>query len=107
MDMRLKDATLRAALPDTMAVFLTLHDLRLQSATAHPRTAKTGRPTRRLKHRDFYSLPPVPDKGIRRIRTGDQAIGELADLTYIRSSNFLRHSRADLSQKHVLRHHAL
>ncbi len=53
-----KDATLRAALPDTMAVFLTLHDLRLQSATAHPRTAKTGRPTRRLKHRDFYSLRP-------------------------------------------------
>ncbi len=54
----IKDATLGAALPDTMAAFLKLHDLRLQSATAHPRTKKTGKPTRRLKHRDFYALRP-------------------------------------------------
>jgi len=54
----IKDATLGAALPDTMAAFLKLHDVRLQSATAHPRTTKTGKPTRRLKHRDFYALRP-------------------------------------------------
>ena len=53
-----KDTTLGASLPDTMGAFLKLHDLRLQSATAHPRTAKTGKPTRRLKHRDFYTLRP-------------------------------------------------
>lgn len=55
----IKDAILRAALPDTMGAFLKLHDLRLQSATAHPRTSKTGKPTRRLKHRDFYTLRPA------------------------------------------------
>ena len=52
-----KDATLSAALPKAMACLLKLHDLRLQSATAHPRT-KAGAPTRRLKHRDFYKLRP-------------------------------------------------
>lgn len=51
-----KDPTLSAALPDMMAAFLKLHDLRLQSSTAHPRTTKTGRPTRRLKHSDFYNI---------------------------------------------------
>ena len=55
----IKDAVLGAALPNTMAAFLHLHDLRLQSATAHPRTTKTGKPTRRLKHRDFYALRPA------------------------------------------------
>jgi len=54
----IKDATLGSALPDTMAAFLKLHDLRLQSATAHPRTIKTGKPTRRLKHKDFHALRP-------------------------------------------------
>jgi len=57
-----KDAKLRAALPDTMAAFLSLHDLRLQSATAHPRALKTGQPTRRLKHRDFYKIRPALNK---------------------------------------------
>ena len=50
-----KDATLSAALPKAMACLVKLHDLRLQSATAHPRT-KAGAPTRRLKHRDFCKL---------------------------------------------------
>ena len=53
----IKDATLVAALPKLMASLLTLHDLRLQSTTAHPRQ-KAGTPTRRLKHRDFYKLRP-------------------------------------------------
>lgn len=52
----IKDATLSAALPKTMSAFATLHDLRLQSTTAHPRTKKAGVPTRRLKHRDFYKI---------------------------------------------------
>jgi retron-type reverse transcriptase len=52
-----KDAILSAALPKAMACLLKLHDLRLQSATAHPRT-KAGAPTRRLKHGDFYKLRP-------------------------------------------------
>lgn len=53
----IKDATLVAALPKLMASLLVLHDLRLQSTTAHPRQ-KAGTPTRRLKHRDFYKLRP-------------------------------------------------
>lgn len=52
----MKDATLKGMLPDTMACFAKLHDLRLESATAHPKTKKTGKPTRRLKHRDFYKI---------------------------------------------------
>ncbi|KAB2912600.1 MAG: hypothetical protein F9K29_18645 [Hyphomicrobiaceae bacterium] len=51
----IKDATLTATLPRAMACFVKLHDLRLQSATAHP-TTKSGKPGRRLKHRDFYKL---------------------------------------------------
>jgi hypothetical protein len=54
----IKDPTLGKALPDMMAAFQILHDLRLQSTTAHPRTTKTGLPTRRLKHKDFYTLRP-------------------------------------------------
>ncbi len=54
----IKDATLTATLPNLMGAFLTLHDLRLQSTTAHPRQ-KAGIPTRRLKHRDFYKLRPA------------------------------------------------
>ena len=53
----IKDATLTAALPSMMACLLILHDLRLQSTTAHPRR-KAGTPTRRLKHRDFHQLRP-------------------------------------------------
>lgn len=55
-----KDATLITALPTMMATFSQLHDLRLQSTTAHPRTkekpGKPTAPTRRLKHRDFYKM---------------------------------------------------
>jgi Reverse transcriptase (RNA-dependent DNA polymerase) len=53
----IKDATLITALPNMMACLLILHDLRLQSTTAHPRQ-KAGTPTRRLKHRDFQKLRP-------------------------------------------------
>ena len=53
----IKDATLVAALPKLMGCLRVLHDLRLQSTTAHPRQ-KAGTPTRRLKHRDFHKLRP-------------------------------------------------
>ena len=54
----IKDATLTGKLPDTMACFVKLHELRLESATSHPKTKKTGKLTRRLKHRDFYKIKP-------------------------------------------------
>jgi hypothetical protein len=50
----IKNPTLVAKLPITMAVLKKLHDVRLQSTTAHPE--HSGKPTRRLKHRDFYKL---------------------------------------------------
>lgn len=52
----IKDTALVAALPDAMACFVKLHDLRLQSATAHPHS-KSG-PGRRLKHRDYHKMLP-------------------------------------------------
>ena len=51
-----KDPTLNFALPNAMACFQKLHSLRLESSTAHPRSLKTGKPTRRLKHYDFYKI---------------------------------------------------
>jgi hypothetical protein len=51
----IKDSVLSAALPHAMAAFLKLHGLRLQSTTAHPRI-KSGGSTRRLKHKDFWSV---------------------------------------------------
>jgi hypothetical protein len=54
----IKDTTLNGALPQLMAALLLLHDLRLQSTTAHPRQ-KAGTPTRRLKHRDFHRMRPI------------------------------------------------
>jgi hypothetical protein len=51
-----KDAVLGAKLPQMMRVLKRLHEVRLESATAHPKTKSTGKPTRRLKHRDFYRL---------------------------------------------------
>lgn len=54
-----KDPTLVAALPKMMAAFLRLHTLRLESTTAHPSSQRTGVPTRRLKHKDFYRLRPA------------------------------------------------
>lgn len=52
----LRDQTLLPHLPQLMPCFLRLHDLRLESTTAHPRSQKSGSPTRRLKHRDFRAI---------------------------------------------------
>ena len=52
----LRDQTLIPQLPKLMPCFLRLHDLRLESTTAHPRSQKLGTPTRRLKHRDFHAI---------------------------------------------------
>lgn len=52
----LKDTTLLPHLPQLMPCFLRLHNLRLESTTAHPRSQKSGAATRRLKHRDFYAI---------------------------------------------------
>jgi retron-type reverse transcriptase len=52
----LRDVGLLAQLPLLMTSFLRLHKLRLESTTAHPRDLKSGAATRRLKHRDFYSI---------------------------------------------------
>ena len=51
-----KDTALLRKLPKAMACFQKLHNLRLESTTAHPRSRKTGKPTRRLKHYDFYKI---------------------------------------------------
>ena len=52
----IKDPVLLATLPSTMTCFQALHNLRLESTTAHPKSQKTGKPTRRLKHHDFYKI---------------------------------------------------
>lgn len=52
----LQDPTLIGVLPATMMNFRKLHNIRLESMTAHPTTKKTGKPTRRLKHNDFYKI---------------------------------------------------
>lgn len=54
----IKDASITARLPLFMGALSKLHDLRLQSTTAHPRQ-KAGTPTRRLKHSDYYKLRPA------------------------------------------------
>lgn len=51
--------TLAAALPLTMGAFQTLHNLRLASMTAHPRSLKTGAKTRRLTQRDYQKIRPA------------------------------------------------
>jgi hypothetical protein len=48
--------TLVAALPLTMGAFQTLHNLRVASMTAHPRSLTTGGRTRRLTHRDYQKI---------------------------------------------------
>jgi len=65
----IKDATLVGALPKLMGSLLVLHNLRLQSTTAHPRQ-KAGAPTRRLKHRDFYKLRPYLVAGWEEVEAG-------------------------------------
>ncbi|WP_281823923.1 RNA-directed DNA polymerase [Jannaschia rubra] len=52
----LKDPVLTALLPTAIPAFDALHAIRLESSVAHPRSLKTGKPTRRLKHYDFYKL---------------------------------------------------
>ena len=52
----LRDPTLLAQLPQLVPCFLRLHNLRLESTTAHPRSQQSGGATRRLKHRDFYAI---------------------------------------------------
>jgi hypothetical protein len=54
----IKHPILLANLPKLMNVLTILHDLRLQSITAHPRSQKTGKGTRRLRHYDFYKIRP-------------------------------------------------
>jgi retron-type reverse transcriptase len=55
----LKHPVLIASLPNMMAAFRKLHDLRLQSTTAHPRSSALGKENRRLKHGDYKSLRPA------------------------------------------------
>ncbi len=52
----LTDNSIAPILPNTMGTLLKLHNLRLESITAHPRTKRIGSATRRLKHREFYAL---------------------------------------------------
>lgn len=52
----LRDPTLLVQLPRLMSCFLRLHNLRLESTTAHPRSQKSGAATRRLKYRDYYAI---------------------------------------------------
>ena len=52
----IKDTVLVGNLPLMTACLEHLHNLRLESATAHPKTRKTGKPTRRLKHRDYHKI---------------------------------------------------
>jgi hypothetical protein len=54
----LANPTLIALLPRTMKTFSDLHQLRLASITAHPRSLKTGTGTRRLRHSDFVRVRP-------------------------------------------------
>ncbi len=51
----LKHPALVAKYPAASGGFTDLHQLRLESVTAHPRT-KAGLSTRRLKHHDFYRI---------------------------------------------------
>lgn len=52
----LKDPVLTAVLPIAIPALNALHAIRLESSVAHPRSFKTGKPTRRLKHHDFYKI---------------------------------------------------
>lgn len=54
-----KDADVQAAYPLVCAGFKALHDLRIQSSTAHPMQQASGQPSRRLKHSDFYKVRPA------------------------------------------------
>lgn len=63
----LKDVSCTAASPVVCSGFKALHDLRIQSSTAHPRQHKTGAPTRRLKHHDYRNVRPQVAAAIEQI----------------------------------------
>jgi len=46
----------RTAIPIVISGFKALHDLRVKSITAHPRSLRTGAATKRLKHTDYYHV---------------------------------------------------
>jgi hypothetical protein len=54
-----KDPAVQLAYPAICVGFKGLHDLRIQSSTAHPVQQATGQPSRRLKHHDFYRVRPA------------------------------------------------
>ncbi len=54
----LKHPALAAKYPMATSGLDALHQLRLESVTAHPRHMKTGKGTRRLKHSDLYKVRP-------------------------------------------------
>ncbi len=62
----LKHPALVAKYPSASGGLADLHQLRLESVTAHPRT-KTGSSTRRLKHHDFYRVRPLVRAAIEEI----------------------------------------
>ena len=45
----INDENIAVSLPNAISALKTLHALRLESSVAHPRSQKTGNPTRRLK----------------------------------------------------------
>lgn len=63
----LANPTLLAALPTVCTEFKTLHDLRCESATAHPRNTKKKIATRRLKHHDLRKTSPGLIRAIKEI----------------------------------------
>lgn len=49
-------APIRAMLPRTIVGFKALHDLRINSVSAHPKSQRTGIPTKRIKHSDYSRI---------------------------------------------------
>lgn len=65
----MKNPTMLSKYPKACKGFFDLHQLRLQSVTAHPRNSKAGTPTRRLKHYEFYKIRPFVKDAINEIIT--------------------------------------
>lgn len=63
----LKNPTLVGKYPRGTSGLDVLHQLRLQSVTAHPRHSKSGTSTRRLKHSDYYKVRPQVGDAINEI----------------------------------------
>jgi len=51
-------AAVSAPVPNVISGFKALHNLRISSITAHPRSLRTGVATRRLKHSDYTNVRP-------------------------------------------------